>query len=1670
MNVSYRSLWSAALSSWVAVPETARTRSSGKSRARTCVGALRLTVLAFAVASAWAMPAAAATLYWDTNGATPGLGGAGTWNTTNNFWNTSATGTGGSPSIWNNGALDDAVFDGTGIMAVTLGTPITAHNLSFGASSSYTLGGSTLTLAGSTPTINTLGGTHTISATLAGTAGLIKMGVGTLTLAGPNTYAGATRIIGGVLAVSGSLKGTDIHFTGAAAGTQLNVTSLNGLTGTTTLSVNSANAMAVLSAANNHTGATNLSGGILRLADGGALANSALTINGDGTTLQLRSDTNTVFATAGGSISGFGNNDTRNYTIDANQLTSAGAGRTLTLGNLSILTGQSPTLNFTGGNGYTIATGNITSPGAFNLTLNATGVNANIGAVRLTTPALQALVLGSSSVTGMNTIGAINGNFNVYGDGNGTWQLTAPSSFTGFLAVGRTGANTIQFSDASQLGTGTGSNFIAIQNGATLRYTGTGSQSTTARDLYWNSGAAVIDVTSASANLTFDITGGLRNNQITKAGAGQATLRKSTAINEISYAPVLITGGILEYNQNNPGAINRFAGAVTGSAGTQIKVSGTGYIGNDNLTADWRANRASLDVGSGAAFDLRGNKVTVDALTGGGTVRNSALNSLTESGVVGYTLTVGVNGGSGTFGGVIRGSLTNTGEHAADAGGPNAIINLAKIGSGTQTFTGVNTYAGTTTVNAGTLQLGNGGTTGNLGSGAVAVAGGATLSFNRSNSYTVGNTISGAGTLAQIGTGTTVLTGTNTYSGATTVSAGSLYVNGDQTGATGLTSVANGATLGGTGTLGGSVAISDGILAPGTSPGTLTINGNLSLTGASRLNYEFGQAGTVGGAFNDLTVVGGNLTLDGTLNVATSAGGTFGPGLYRVISYGGTLTDNGLVLGTQPAGSTTFVQTAVANQVNLVNTAGLALNFWDGATVPRNNGVVNGGNGTWQASAGNDNWTEATGAINAPYANGAFSIFSAAPGTVTVDNSLGAVVSGGMQFASSGYVVQGGPITLAAGSNILRVGDGTAPGAGYVATVVSELAGPGGVDKTDLGTLVLAGANSYTGGTTISAGTLQLGNAGTTGSIVGNVTNNGTLAFNRSDDVTFGGVISGTGTVNKLNSATLTLTGANAYTGATTVAAGTLRTGAAHTLSAASAHTVATGATLDTSGLNQRVAALANSGTVSLVGAAAGSTLTTSGAYVGNAGLLRLGTGLAGSASMSDRLVLDGAAAKASGKTTIQIASIAGLGALTTGNGIEVVNGRNGATTTAQTTKSAFSLAGGHVDAGAFEYRLYAADLLGAGENWFLRSTAPSILPIPPIQPTPPGQSALPEQPAQPQPVPPVQVPTYRAEVPLLAALPAQLRQSDLAMLGNLHRRMGDEAPAATAGESSRGPDDQAPNASTRRAWARVVYADLGIEQSGIAQARTDGHVSGVQAGTDLLVKDNWRAGVYVGYLDGNADVTGNARGLTARVGSNNLQSRYLGAYATWMDANGWYVDSVLQGGSQRYDVRPDINPRVSGKASSLMASVETGKAFALDARWSIEPQAQLAWQHSSFDDLILSGARVHQDPGNGWIARLGVRVKGDLATGAGRLQPYGRVNLYHASVGDDVAAFIGPAGATAMASGGSYSAGEVAAGATLALTPATSLYGELGHLWNIGGDATVKSSVQASIGVKVRW
>jgi len=100
----------------------------------------------------------------------------------------------------------------------------------------------------------------------------------------------------------------------------------------------------------------------------------------------------------------------------------------------------------------------------------------------------------------------------------------------------------------------------------------------------------------------------------------------------------------------------------------------------------------------------------------------------------------------------------------------------------------------------------------------------------------------------------------------------------------------------------------------------------------------------------------------------------------------------------------------------------------------------------------------------------------------------------------------------------------------------------------------------------------------------------------------------------------------------------------------------------------------------------------------------------------------------------------------------------------------------------------------------------------------------------------------------------------------------------------------------------------------------------------------------------------------------------------------------------------------------------------------------------------------------------VGLRIKGDIPTAAGRLQPYARISVYRASSGADLVDFVGPASVTRIASTTGYTATEVAGGFSLALTPTTSVYAELGRTAGTGGDTRVKSSVQGTIGLRLSW
>ena len=278
----------------------------------------------------------------------------------------------------------------------------------------------------------------------------------------------------------------------------------------------------------------------------------------------------------------------------------------------------------------------------------------------------------------------------------------------------------------------------------------------------------------------------------------------------------------------------------------------------------------------------------------------------------------------------------------------------------------------------------------------------------------------------------------------------------------------------------------------------------------------------------------GNLTLGGKLNV-TDAGG-FGIGVYRLFNYGGTLTNGIMTIGTVPSGVTPgalTIQTSVANQVNLVVSGTSLLEFWDGPNVVEN-GAVTGGTGTWDNTT--TNWTVADGSSNSAWKQG-FAVFEGTAGTVTLAQN---VTMAGLQFVTNGYLItssNSSMITAAAGT-ILEANTGVS------GTIGVPIVGAGDVTAAGPGTVILAAANTYTGGTTISGGILQLGNGGTAGSVVGAIVNNGTLALDRSDaGMILSGVISGSGTLVQIGTGTSILTGANTYSGGTTINAGTIQLG-----------------------------------------------------------------------------------------------------------------------------------------------------------------------------------------------------------------------------------------------------------------------------------------------------------------------------------------------------------------------------------------------------------------------------------------------------------------------------------------------------------------------------------------------
>jgi autotransporter-associated beta strand protein/T5SS/PEP-CTERM-associated repeat protein len=381
-------------------------------------------------------------------------------------------------------------------------------------------------------------------------------------------------------------------------------------------------------------------------------------------------------------------------------------------------------------------------------------------------------------------------------------------------------------------------------------------------------------------------------------------------------------------------------------------------------------------------------------------------------------------------------------------------------------------------------------------------------------------TLTGASFGGNIGTigGDLTLCGTCSGGSTLTISGGSLTVNGVSQGVSvesGTLAVINGGTLlvGTTPTPSGSLLVASNMIIDGAGstvtvagltgvgifgPGTLTISNGGVLN--SQIGAEIDFSLFPGTPTVTVTGTGSTWNVGGSFGFGFAVGGgsTGGPGAL-VISNGGTVT------------STTF--TTIGDSINgtssvLVTGSGSVLNAFNSLQIGDTScgcGLV----GTLTIADG--------GVVNSP---GATSIGAGSTLNLGIGGLAGAIVT--PAIANDGQIVANFTDT---------------------STLSANVSGAGALSKAGAGTLILTGNSSYAGGTTISGGTLQLGNGGASGSIAGNVTDNGVFAINRSDTFTFGGVISGSGAFAQLGTGTTILTGVNSYNGGTAIAAGTLAVG-----------------------------------------------------------------------------------------------------------------------------------------------------------------------------------------------------------------------------------------------------------------------------------------------------------------------------------------------------------------------------------------------------------------------------------------------------------------------------------------------------------------------------------------------
>ena len=493
------------------------------------------------------------------------------------------------------------------------------------------------------------------------------------------------------------------------------------------------------------------------------------------------------------------------------------------------------------------------------------------------------------------------------------------------------------------------------------------------------------------------------------------------------------------------------------------------------------------------------------------------------------------------------------------------------------------------------------------------------------------------GGLVKSGSGTLILSANNTYTGTTTISAGVLQVG----------------TGGTTGTLGVGNVTNSGQLVINRSD-ALTLGQTITSSGVLR---QSGSGTTILTANN--TYTGGTVISAGTLQVGN--GGTTG-------ALGGGAVTNNAVLAVNRSNALTV--SSVINGAGSLHQDGVGtttltgLNTFTGS-VELNAGVLavaNLQNGGINSNLG----ASANAAANLDFDGGTLRYTGVA--TSTDRNFL--IEDGGATLDASGSGIltwTGAPSYDVANQTRSLTFTGTSNGSVFAGALTDNGSGALSVTKTGAGRWIFAGNNSYSGTTTISAGTLQIGNGGTSGTLGGGaVVNNATLTFLRSDALNVASSISGTGTLNQSGTGTTLLNG-SAAAALTNVNLGTLAVNGAlvtPTLTLANTATLDVRGTVEAAGANPTT--ITGSAGVNTVLVATGATLRATG-DLGNgsdlldvsgtvntgAGTLSLGTG-DDTLTIHDGTNIVGTVAGGTGVNTFNT-DIAGVASLGTVSGFQTL-------------------------------------------------------------------------------------------------------------------------------------------------------------------------------------------------------------------------------------------------------------------------------------------------------------------------------------------------------------------------------------------------------------------------------